>query len=271
LPSGEGLTSAQATLPTRLALVSAGIWWVLFAIPLFRKVSEPPRRLESDETPGAGSLGAAFTRLGETLRELRSYKHAFLMLLAFLIYSDGIGTIIRMAGIYGASLGIERGSLIAAILITQFVGVPFALIFGGVAGRIGAKKGILIGLVVYMAITVVGYFMTNATHFLILAVLVGMVQGGTQALSRSLFARMIPRHKSGEFFGLYGVMDRFSGSAGTLVMSAVAVATGEARFGILAIMVFFIAGALVLTRVDVSAGEAAAREAERQAGVFIDG
>jgi UMF1 family MFS transporter len=267
LPSGEGLGRSEATLPVRLALISAAVWWVAFAMPLFLRVTEPPRRLESDETPGVNPVRAAFLRLGETFRELRSYRDAFLMLLAFLLYSDGIGTIIRMAAIYGATLGLERDSLIAAILITQIVGVPFAFLFGAVAGRIGARTAIHIGLCIYMGITVLGYFVSNATEFLILAALVGMVQGGTQALSRSLFARLIPRHRSGEFFGLYGVMDKFAGSGGTLVMSAVAGATGDARLAILAVVVFFVAGALILTRVDVAAGERAAREAERVAGL----
>ena len=267
LPSGEGLSSSEATLPVRLALVSAAIWWVAFAMPLFLRVPEPPRRLESDETPGINPVRAAFLRLGETFRELRSYRDAFLMLLAFLLYSDGIGTIIRMAAIYGSTLGLGRDALIAAILITQVVGVPFAFLFGAVAGRIGARTAIYIGLGVYMGITVLGYFVANATQFLILAALVGMVQGGTQALSRSLFARLIPRHRSGEFFGLYGVMDKFAGSGGTLVMSAVAGATGDARLAILAVILFFAAGALILTRVNVAAGELKAREAERAAGL----
>jgi UMF1 family MFS transporter len=149
------------------------------------------------------------------------------------------------------------------------VGFPFAFLFGSIAGRIGAKSAILIALVVYMGITVVGFLMTSAAHFLALAVMVGMVQGGAQALSRSLFARLIPRHKSGEFFGFFGVMDRFSGSIGTMVMAAIAAWTGQPRFGILAIILFFVVGAALLSRVDVAAGEAAAREAERAAGIQI--
>lgn len=268
LPSGDDLGPSAATLPVRLALLSAAVWWVVFSIPLFRRVREPPRRLEADETSAENPVRAAFVRLGETFRQLRGYKHAFLMLLAVLIYGDGISTIIRMATIYGSEIGIAREALIAAILITQIVGVPFAFLFGTLAGRISAKAAILVGLVVYMGITIVGYFMTTATHFLLLAALVGMVQGGTQALSRSLFARLIPRHKSGEFFGFFGVMNRFAGSIGTIAMSMITALTGSPRYGILAIIVFFVAGALILTRVDVAAGERAAREAERDAGVL---
>lgn len=267
LPAGDGISESEATLPVRLALVSAAVWWVAFSVPLFLRVPEPPRRLEFRESPLVSPVRAAFARLGDTLRDLRGYRHAFLMLLAFVLYSDGIATIIRMAAIYGATLGLDQASMIAAILITQIVGVPFALLFGALSGRIGAKMAVLAGLCVYMGITVLGYHMTHATHFLILAALVGMVQGGIQALSRSLFARLVPRHRSGEFFGLYGVMDRFAGSGGTLVMAAVVAATGDPRLAILTVIVPFVAGALILTRVDVAAGERSAREAERAAGI----
>jgi len=267
LPVGEGISPSEATLPVRLALVSAAVWWVAFSVPLFLRVPEPPRRLIPGESPLVSPARAALTRLVGTFRDLRGYRHAFVMLLAFLLYSDGIATIIRMAAIYGATLGLEQNSLIAAILITQIVGVPFAFLFGALSGRIGAKAAVLGGLVVYMGITVLGYMMTTATHFLILATLVGMVQGGTQALSRSLFARLIPRHRSGEFFGLYGVMDRFAGSIGTLAMAGVVAKTGDPRLAILTVIVLFVAGALILTRVDVAAGERAARAAERAAGV----
>ena len=136
------------------------------------------------------------------------------MLLAFLIYNDGIGTIIRMAAIYGAEIGIDQTIMIAAIMIVQFVGIPCAFLFGMLAHRIGAKRSIGFGLVAYMAICVLGYFMKSATHFVVLAILVGAVQGGTQALSRSLFATLIPRDKSGEFFGFFGVAEKFAGILG---------------------------------------------------------
>ena len=139
-------------------------------------------------------LGIARSTL---LHKLRKYRLAVIMLLAFLIYNDGIGTIIRLATIYGNEIGIGRGAMIGALVLVQFVGVPFAFLFGWLAGKIGVKQAIFIGLVAYVAISVVGYFMRTATHFLILAVLVGTVQGGTQALSRSLFAGMMPRQKSG--------------------------------------------------------------------------
>jgi MFS transporter, UMF1 family len=262
LPSGDDLTPAESTLPARLAFVSVGIWWALFSIPLFRTVREPAPRLEKNERPGESTSRVVFRRLFGTFRELKLYRHAFLMMLAFLLFSDGIGTIQRMAVAYGSAIGIERDSLILAILITQFVGFPFTFLFGALAGRFGPKPMIFVGLAVYTGITVLGYYMTTATHFIMLAVLVGMVQGGTQALSRSLFATLIPRHKSGEFFGFFGVMDRFSGALGSGLMVMLAVLGAPLRWSIPAISVFFIAGAALLALVNVSAGREAARAAE---------
>jgi MFS transporter, UMF1 family len=262
LPSGPDLTPREATLPARLAFLSVAVWWIVFSIPLFLRVPEPPRRLEKDERRGENAFRVAFSRLGETFRELKAYRQAFLMLLAFLVYSDGIGTIVRMATIYGTQVGIDEQAMIGAILLTQFVGFPFAFLFGAMAGRIGAKRSVMIGLMVYVAITVLAFFMTTGGHFMILAAMVGMVQGGTQALSRSIFATMIPKHKSGEFFGFFGVMDRFSGSMGTMLMLLVMLATDEVRYSILAVVVFFIGGMLLLSRVDIAEGQRVAREVE---------
>jgi UMF1 family MFS transporter len=220
LPAGEGLTEMQATLPTRLAFLSVALWWIVFSIPLFRRVREPRRRIEADEQPDENSLKVAASRLRETLRELRAFRQAFLMLLAFLIYNDGIGTIIKMAAIYGAEIGIAQGALITAILLVQFVGIPFALLFGALAGKIGAKRAIFLGLAVYAGISVLGYFMQTAAHFFALAVLVGMVQGGSQALSRSLFASLIPKHKSAEFFAFFAIAEKFAGILGPAIARA---------------------------------------------------
>ena len=261
-PEWFGLAGADATLPARLAFVSVSLWWVLFSLPLFYRVPEPPRQLESDETTRANPIGVAIQRVGETLRELRGYKQAFLMLVAFLIYNDGIQTIVKMATAYGTEIGIGQGSLIAAVVMVQFVGVPFAFLFGRLAGKVGAKPAIFFGLLIYAVISILGYFMTTSTHFFILAGLVGMVQGGTQALSRSLFASMIPTHKSGEFFGFYSVFEKFAGIFGPLLFDVAISATGSSRNAILSVIVFFIVGAILLWRVDVPLGQALARERE---------
>jgi UMF1 family MFS transporter len=262
LPHGAGLATSSATLPTRLAFLSVAIWWVLFSIPLFRRVSEPARVLEPTEGPAVNPLVAAWHRMADTFRQLRGYRQAFLMLIAFLIYNDGIGTIIRMATIYGTEVGIGRGALIASILLVQFVGVPFAFLFGSLAGRIGTRQAIVLGLIVYAGISVLGYFMTNATHFLILALLVGMVQGGTQALSRSLFASMIPKHQSGEFFGFFAVFEKFAGVFGPAIVAAVISLTGSTRISILSVIAFFLVGGWLLLKVNVEEGQRQARAAE---------
>jgi UMF1 family MFS transporter len=265
LPHGPGITGAEATLPTRLAFLSVAIWWILFSIPLFRRVAEPPRLVEAGEE-NAHPVRASWRRLNATFRQLRGYRNAFLMLLAFLIYNDGIGTIIRMATIYGTEVGIGRGALIASILLVQFVGVPFAFLYGILADRIGAKQAIFLGLVVYAGISVLGYFMTSAMHFLILAFLVGMVQGGTQAISRSLFASMIPKHQSGEFFGFFAVFEKFAGVFGPAIIAAVISVTGSTRLSILSVIIFFVVGAWLLLKVDVDEGWRQARAAEAHYG-----
>jgi len=266
LPSGEALGESQATLPVRLAFLSVALWWLAFSIPLFRRVPEPSPRLEPDERPGQGPIRVALLRLAETFRELRSYRQAFLMLVAFLIYNDGIQTIIRMATAYGTEIGIGQNSLIGAILLVQFVGIPCSFLFGTLAGRIGTKQAIFLGLAAYTAISVLGYFMTTATHFYMLAGLVGLVQGGTQALSRSLFASMIPPHKSGEFFGFFSVFEKAAGIFGPLIFAGTIAVTGSSRNSLLAIIGFFVVGAALLWRVDVAEGQKAARQAYQAAG-----
>lgn len=262
LPHGPGLSESEATLPVRLAFISVAVWWIAFSIPLFRRVPEPARKLELDEQAAANPIRAALVRVLETIRELRRYRNAFLMLIAFLLYNDGVQTIIKMAAAYGTEIGIDQGALIAAFVLVQFVGVPCAFAFGWIASRVGAKPAIFAGLLVYVAITVLGYFMRTATDFFVLAILVGTVQGGTQALSRSLFASMIPPHKSGEFFGFYSIFEKFAGIFGPLVFDLTIAATGASRNAILSVIAFFIAGAVLLYFVDVKTGQQEAKAAE---------
>jgi UMF1 family MFS transporter len=177
-----------------------------------------------------------------------------LMLVAFLLYNDGIGTIVRMATIYGTEIGIGRGALIAAVLIVQFVGIPFAMLFGGLAARIGTRPAIYTGLAIYVVVSFLGYFMRSARDFFALAILVGVAQGGTQALSRSLFASLIPKSRSGEFFGFFAVAEKVAGILGPAVFSLTIALTGSSRRAILSVLFFFIAGAVALRRVRVEEG-----------------
>jgi UMF1 family MFS transporter len=256
MPTNFGIPDTITAI--RLSFVSVAIWWLVFSIPLFRDVREPAPALEQDETGAENPVHAAFVRLRETFQELRGYRQAFLMLVAFLLYNDGIQTIIRMATIYGAEIGIDRDARIAAFVVVQFVGVPFSFLFGAIAARIGAKTSIFVALTVYTGISILGYFMTSAWQFFALAFLVGTVQGGSQALSRSLFARMIPKHKSSEYFGFFSVFEKFAGVAGPALFAGSVTLFGSSRAAVLSVILFFVAGALVLTRVDVAEGEAQA-------------
>jgi MFS transporter, UMF1 family len=259
-PSWFGLPSREVAV--RASLASVAVWWVVFSIPLFRDVPEPPRRLETDEAPSSNALLTGARRLMETFRELRVYRQAFVFLLAFLLYNDGIQTIIRMATIYGTEIGIDDNAMIAALLVTQFIGIPFAFLFGMYAGKVGAKAAVFTGLGAYSFITILGYFMHTAFEFFALAILVGMVQGGTQALSRSMFASMIPRHKSSEFFAFFSVFERYAGILGPAIFAWVVAHSGTSRNAILSVLGFFVVGGALLTLVDVAAGRRVAREAE---------
>ena len=259
-PQAFGL--ADAGVATRLSFVSVAIWWGLFSIPLFRHVSEPVVVSSGARPTGTALVGAAFGQLIETLRDLARYRQAFIMLIAFLIYNDGINTIIRMASIYGAQLGIGQSDLILALLLVQFVGIPFAFAFGRLASAIGAKRSIFLALAVYVGISILGYYMTSAAHFYLLAILVGMVQGGSQALSRSLFASMIPKQKSSAFFAFFAVFEKFAGIIGPAIFAMTIGATGSSQNAILSVIIFFVVGALLLARVDVAQGQRVAREAE---------
>lgn len=263
LPSGEGLTPVQASLPARLAFLSVAVWWFVFTLPLLLRVKEPPRLLESDESRDASVLRVSFQRLGETLRELRTYRQAFLMLVAFLLYNDGIATVIRMAALYATAKQMDSGTVIATVMAVQFVGIPCAFGFGSLAPRFGAKRLVLAGLVVYVVISVLAFYMTTATHFVWLGILVGLVQGGTQALSRSLFASLIPTHKSGEFFAFFGIGEKFAGILGPLLYGLVIAWTGSAQGAILSVIPFFLVGGFLLLRVDVEAGRRTVAEIER--------
>jgi UMF1 family MFS transporter len=258
-PATFGLPDTVAAI--KLSFASVAFWWLIFSIPLMRRVPEPPRALEADETGAENSIRAALVRVWETFHELRGYRQAFLMLVAFLLYNDGIQTIIRMASIYGAEIGIDRNAQIAAFVVVQFTGIPCSFGFGWLAGRIGAKRALYLALTVYIGISILGYFMTTTWHFFALAFLVGMVQGGSQALSRSLFARMIPKHKSSEYFGFFSVFEKFAGIFGPALFAASVTLFGSSRAAILSVIVFFIVGAAVLTRVNVAEGEARALQA----------
>jgi UMF1 family MFS transporter len=251
---------ADSGIAIRLVFVSVGVWWLGFSIPLLRDVREPPRRLEASEGAHVNAVRAGFRRLSETLRELRGHRELLTLLLAFWLYSDGIGTIIKMGAVYGAEIGIGDTHIIGAFLVVQFLGIPFTFAFGLLAGRIGARNGIYIALSVYTVISIFAFFMTTAWHFWALAVAISMVQGGAQGLSRSLYSTLIPKGKSSEFFAFFSVFDKFAGIMGPFLVGWIAAVSGSGRYGIVSLVVFFIGGMWLLSRVDLEAGRRAARE-----------
>jgi len=329
----------------RLSFLSVAIWWALFSIPILRIVPEPPAA-EASLAPGQSVLSVSFGRLRDTLRDIRQYRQLFKFLLAFLIYNDGIGTIIAVAAIYGAELGFGTLELVLALLLVQFVGIPYSLIFGrlptgadqrrgfylafvlfnlvalplvGLAGdellpadvtgagverlsnlgvilasvaglelvllglayftgrplfstlaaRIDTKRSILIGLTFYAVIAVWGFFLDSVWEFWFLAWMVAVVQGGSQALSRSLYASMSPASKSGEFFGLFGIMEKFSAFTGPLLFAAAVGIFGRSQPAVLSLVVFFLAGGWLLTKVDVGEGRRVAQQEDARARLGV--
>jgi len=243
-PGLFGLSDAAAGV--RASFLTVALWWAAFTVPLLLRVHE--RKYGTDKST-RGALLRGITQIGHTFRRVRALPNVWRFLLAYWLYIDAVDTVIRMAVDYGLSLGLPSQSLIIALLITQFVGFPAAIVFAKLAGKIGTRAGILIGIAVYCGVTVFGYFMTTASEFYILAIVIGLVQGGVQALSRSMYSRLIPAEEAGEFFGFYNMLGKFAAVLGPLLMGYVGVLTGSPRKAILSLLVLFVAGALLLLRV----------------------
>jgi MFS transporter, UMF1 family len=237
-PARFGFADSEAA--ARASFVSVALWWTVFAFPL--RPGKLSAALRARATPtrqgGRGLRG--------TLRGLREHRSALLMLIAFLLFNDGIGTIIRMATIYGVEIGLGRNAMIAALLVTQLVGVPFTFLFGALGARIGPKPAIFVGLAVYLGVTVLAFFMRTNVQFLLLAFLVGTVQGGTQALSRSFYATLIPQPRAGEFFGFFSIADKFAGVLGPAIFTAVTALTGSSRSAVGTTALLFLFGGALL-------------------------
>jgi UMF1 family MFS transporter len=245
-------------MAVRVSFLSVAVWWALFTLPILFGVHEPaaaaPVRVRI-------ALRRGFGQLRQTLSEIGKLPHTFLFLAAYWLYIDGVDTIVRMAVDYGLSLNFPSNSLITALLITQFIGFPAAIGFGRIGDRIGARNGILLALSVYVFVTAWGAFMSHVWEFYVLAAVIGLVQGGVQSLSRSMFARLIPAGRSAEFFGFYNMLGKFAAVIGPILMGWVGVLSGSPRIGILSVLILFLLGAFLLTRVDIQRGmrDAAAR------------
>jgi len=239
----------------RLSFVMVAVWWVVFAIPvvLFVREKKPTKRLGALE-----GMRAGWRELFHTLASLRRYKTIALFLGAYWLYIDGVNTVIKMAVDYGLSLGFEASSLIVALLITQFVGFPAAIVFGWLGKRFGPKGAIQAAILVYFGITIWAYWLDNVKEFYAMAIVIGLVQGGIQSLSRSLFGRLVPPDKAGEFFGFFNMMGKFAAVIGPILTGGVALLTGSSRLAILSLVILFALGSLLLHRVRLTpAGEGA--------------
>jgi len=246
-PASFGL--ADKTQAVQLSFVTVAAWWLIFTVPVMRGVRE------SAQGPKIGMLAAisvGFRELGNTITHVRQYRTLVLFLVAYWFYIDGVNTIIKMAVNYGTALGLDTGKLLLALLVTQLVGFPAALVFGWLGDRIGPKRGILIGLVVYAAITVYAYFLDSEREFFVLACVVGLVQGGVQSLSRSLFGRLVPEGKNAEFFGFYNMMGKFATVLGPLLIAIVASVTHNERASIISLVLLFLVGGGLLWRVPIT-------------------
>ena len=242
----------DGTVAVKLSFLSVAVWWAIFSIPIFIFVPEP----SSEPTiKFREAITQGWLQLKVTFKEIKQMKIIGTFLLSYWLYMDGVDTIIRMAVKVGSSMGFEAGDMIIALLMVQFIGFPAALVFNWFASKIGPKNAVLIAIIFYTVGTCFAYFMTTRLHFFLLAGMIGLFQGGIQALSRSLFSRLVPEGKEGEFFGFYNMLGKFSAVIGPILLGTVSLVTGDVRIGLLSIVVLFIAGGLILSRVDFDEGE----------------
>jgi UMF1 family MFS transporter len=244
-PGWFGLDNAAEAV--QISFLTVAVWWFLFTLPLARNVRERPAAVVTQGLFAAARDG--LRELGSTLRHIASYREVSLFLVAYWLYIDGVHTIYTMAVDYGVALGLPSSSLLAALLLTQFVAFPSALALGWLGNRWGPKRGILLCIAVYLSATIYAYFLDSVPEFFGLAVVVGLVQGGIQSLSRSFFGRLVPEGKGGEFFGFYNMMGKFASFIGPLLIATVALLTGDSRLSVSSLVVLFIVGGLVLWRV----------------------
>ncbi|MBN2323496.1 MAG: MFS transporter [Spirochaetes bacterium] len=241
----------------RISFFLTAIWWFVFTVPFLRNVKQN-YFIEPSQTPVSDS----FRRLIDTFRRIRQYRNVFIFLLAYFLYIDGVDTIIKMATAFGTDIGISANMLMIILLVVQFVAFPFALLYGKLARVFSAKKMLFVGICTYVIITITAFFIprfadpkTKVTAFWIVSMLVATSQGGIQALSRSFYGKLIPKNESAEFFGFYNIFGKFAAILGPFLMGLVTQLTKSSGVGILSIIVLFIAGGVILTRVKEQAEE----------------
>ena len=244
---GPALLGLDTMLCTRLSFVITGAWWLAFTVPLIRTYRQ---RFGKERGKGEtlGKICAnTFSGLAKTMRSIAKDRTLIVYMLAFFFYVDGVHTVISMATSYGAALGIDSTQLVLALLVTQFVAFPSAIAYGKLAGRFGTLRMIIAAVVAYCGIVLFAAFaLKTATEFWILAILVGLFQGGIQALSRSYFGKLVPKERSNEYYGFFDIFGRYASVMGTFLVSVITAATGSANLGVLSIGILLVVGLVLL-------------------------
>ncbi len=249
-PHSFGISDGATAI--RLSFISVAVWWAVFSIPLIFFVKEPKIH---DKIGIFSSIKEGWSQLVSTLSKIRQFKVVVTFLMAYWLYIDGVDTIIRMAVDYGTSIGFPASSLITALLLVQFVAFPATLIYSRFASKIGIKNALYTAIIGYTIITIFGAFVSKEWHFYVIAVFIACFQGGIQALSRSMYSRIIPKNQAAEFFGFYNMLGKFAAIIGPPMMGYIGLITGNPRIGILSIVILFISGGFILTKVDLQEGE----------------
>ncbi|WP_416828965.1 MFS transporter [Ectobacillus polymachus] len=234
----------SATVASQIAFSITALWWGLFTIPLLRNVTQN-YYIEHEPNP----IGNSFKRLFQAFLNIKKHRIVFLFLLSYFFYIDGVDTIITMSTAYGTDLGISSTNLLIILFVTQIVAAPFSLLYGKLAEKFSGRTMLLVGIVMYVIICTYAYFLKTTLDFWILAMLVASSQGGIQALSRSYFARIVPRESANEFFGFYNIFGKFAAIMGPFLVGVTAQATGKTNAGVLSIVILFIIGGVILTKV----------------------
>ncbi|TYR74834.1 MFS transporter [Rossellomorea vietnamensis] len=242
--SQSGTIPLSTTIASKIAFLITALWWGLFAIPMFKNVHQR-YYIEPEPKPVVNS----FKRLAKTFKEIKKYRALFLFLLAYFFYIDGVGTIITMSTAYGSDLGISSTSLLIILFVTQVVAAPFAILYGRLSEKFTGKKMLYVGIIIYIFVCIYAYFLETTLDFWILAMLVATSQGGIQALSRSYFAKLVPKQNSNEFFGFYNIFGKFASIMGPLLVAVTAQVTGDSSTGVFSLVVLFIIGIIILSRV----------------------
>ncbi|MBP2242802.1 UMF1 family MFS transporter [Cytobacillus eiseniae] len=240
----QEIISLSVGVASQIAFVITALWWGFFTMPMLKNV-EQKYYVERVPNPVATS----FKKLFVTLKNIKAYRALFLFLLAYFFYIDGVHTIFTMATAYGSDLGIGSTTLLIVLFVTQIIAAPFTVLFGKLGQKFTEKRIIMVGILIYIGICVYAYFMKSAIDFWVLAMLVGTVQGGVQALSRSYFAKLVPKESSNEFFGFYNIFGKFAAIAGPVLVGATAQITGNTNSGVFSLVILFVIGGILLLRV----------------------